>query len=147
MIYVECKPDRVLIQTLTGREVEHLANKSAVFRVLQQKNNNIGIVDEDPNSPQPPYLRKMKLVKKQNNVTLYRDANRNKVIILSPRLEEWILEAVRQEKIQISNFGLPEDPNQFSHIVNFNIGKFQQLLHQLKQNKRLSTLREFILDQ
>jgi hypothetical protein len=69
------------------------------------------------------------------------------IIVICPRLEEWILEIAKQENINLSEFNLPDNPSEFHSTVNFNITNFQKLLHKLKEteNKRLLALKEFIL--
>ncbi len=147
MIYVECKPDKALISHIVGGEIKHLGNKSEVCKTLERTKNSIGIIDEDPHSHQPPYIKKIKFIKSEENLKLYRDENnKNKIILICPRLEEWILEIVREEKIDIRDYGFSEDPNQFHNEVNLKIPKFQQLINKLKRskNKRLLRLKEFI---
>ena len=70
------------------------------------------------------------------------------LIIICPRLEDWIIKASIEEKINLNNYDLPSNPVDFHSIININpnITKFQNLLHELlkKENKRLLTLRECI---
>ena len=151
MIYVECKPDKVLIHTLvniSSKDIEHCAGKSGVCNKLKLKENSVGIIDKDPGSKPPPYLREFELKDKKFSLELYLDRERrNKIIIISPRLEDWILEIAKEEGINLSDYKLPEAPDEFHNVVNANITKFQQLLHHLikKENKRILTLKEFIL--
>jgi hypothetical protein len=54
MIYVECKPDKILVIVLTNKtpdEIFHFGGKSEIFRRMQRERNVIGIVDEDPSAP------------------------------------------------------------------------------------------------
>ena len=61
MIYVECSPDAALVRKLgiPKREIRHSSGKGEVLkRVL--KGASIGVVDEDPGSPQPRRLEEFK---------------------------------------------------------------------------------------
>jgi len=150
MIYVECKPDKILVHVLTNKtpdEIEHCGGKSEVLNKLKITKESIGIIDEDPESLSLYQLIKnFKLIKHQHSLKLYSDENKNKIIVICPRLEDWIIEISIQEDIKLSNYNLPEDSNTFHKIINFNISKFQMLLQRLakSKNERLSTLKEFI---
>jgi hypothetical protein len=151
MIYVECKPDKTLVIVLTNKtpdEIFHFGGKSEIFRRMQRERNVIGIVDEDPSAPTHPYIRNLNLENQKYSLKLYLDKPRaNKLIVICPRLEDWILEIAKQENINLSDFKIPDNPSEFHSTVNFNITNFQKLLHKLKEteNKRLLALKEFIL--
>jgi hypothetical protein len=147
MIYVECKPDKILIHTLDIREITHFGGRCFVCRELERRKNLVAVIDEDPRGPQPSYLKKLKLIKQQNSLKLFYDKeNNNKVIMICPRLEEWILKAAKQQKIKLSDYNLPHESNQFHLVVNLDITNFQKLIHTLKKskNKMLITLKKFI---
>lgn len=137
MIYVECKPDKALINHLIGGDIEHLGNKSEVCKRLEKLKNSIGIIDEDPNSPKPHYLKKLQYIKEKDDLKLYKDnENNNKVILICPRLEEWILDIVRKEEINLKDHNFPDNPNEFHNIVNINITEFQLLINKIKKRKK-----------
>jgi len=51
MIFVDCKPDRVLVWSIMGiskREIRHAGNKLRVCKELERRRNCRGLVDEDP---------------------------------------------------------------------------------------------------
>lgn len=64
MYLVECKPDTVLIITLTltsRKNIVHAGSKSELLKKLTERySNSKGIIDEDSWSIQPPYLQKFK---------------------------------------------------------------------------------------
>ena len=63
MLYVECNADYVLVKTLgvPRKEINHCGGKAKVCRLLgkEETENCKGLVDEDPFSVQPPYLKKL----------------------------------------------------------------------------------------
>ena len=100
MIYVECKPDELLVRQVTNlprRQVIHEAKgKGGVFNRLMRYRNLVAMVDEDPGATQPTYMRHLSLNQDMANLglRLYFDSSRNhRVVVLCPRLEEWLLRA------------------------------------------------------
>ncbi|MHA1383087.1 MAG: hypothetical protein ACTSR3_04915 [Candidatus Helarchaeota archaeon] len=94
MIYFECKADEELITVLgiTRRERMHAGNKPWVCKLLGKDQGSIGMVDEDPNSIQPPYIDEMTEVNYQKDIRLLYDSQHDNFIIqLCPRLENWII--------------------------------------------------------
>ena len=109
MYLVECKPDAVLVKSITfvpKRKIEHVGNKSELLKKLTvgHYNNSVGIIDEDPWSAQPPYLLRFTL---RQNLTSYNfkilhyTSKNNILIVLDPRLEEWVLKSVEETNIDL----------------------------------------------
>jgi hypothetical protein len=148
MVYVECKPDRELVRTIKpGEIVIHAGGKSGVCKRLENAYHAKGLVDEDPQSARPPYMDKLKSLDGRESVKLYYDRFRkNFLIVLCPRLEEWILNAVKELNIDLKDYNLPADPNKLHAVINSNLKNFRELLHTLKQkqSKKLAVLEEFL---
>jgi len=145
---VECKPDAVLIKSLTlapRKRIEHAGNKSQLLKKLTEHySNSKGIIDEDPGSIQPPHLQKFK--QKQDLPScklriLHQKGRNNTLIILCPALEEWILDTAKEAKIDPQEYGLPKDPTKLHQQINIQIDKFQKLIKDLANSKRLKTLK------
>jgi hypothetical protein len=64
MIYIECRPDKILVEALSVPEEEiiHAGSKGNVCNRLSRIRNSKGLVDEDPESAQPTYIRRLKLL-------------------------------------------------------------------------------------
>jgi len=148
MVYVECKPDRELVRTIKpGEIVIHAGGKSGVCKRLENAYHAKGLVDEDPQSARPPYIKKLEYLDEEESVKLYYDRFRkNFLIVLCPRLEEWILNAVKELNIDLKDYNLPADPNKLHAVINSNLKNFRDLLHTLKQkqSKKLAVLEEFL---
>jgi hypothetical protein len=154
MIYVECKADKSLVHVIANirpYEIEHCSGKNEVLKRLSKDKRSIGIIDEDPDAPSPTELKefecKFKYRKSELSLKFYYEkSNNNLLIIICPNLENWIIEASKEEKINLNSYDLPSNPVDFHNIINPNITKFQNLLHGLlkRKNKRLLTLRECI---
>jgi hypothetical protein len=138
MIYVECKADKSLVHVIADvrpYEIEHCPGKNEVLKKLLKDKKSIGIIDEDPNAPSPNELKELKFECRESRLSLkfcYERSNNNLLIIICPRLEDWIIEASKKEKINLNSYDLPSNPVDFHNIINPNITKFQNLLHVLK---------------
>ena len=77
MIFVECKPDLLLVGKITGKskkELLHSGNKGGVIKNLSRSKGAIGVVDEDPGHAQPKYIHSMVLLFSLFRVLNYRAA-------------------------------------------------------------------------
>lgn len=149
MYLVECNPDEALVKTVTmssGRNIKHAGNKSELLKVLSQRfDNSKGLMDEDPLSIQPPHLAKFHEIHdltRCNIKILEQKSRNNTIIMLCPRLEDWILQAAKEANVSPAQFGLPDDPIKLHEQINIRIDKFQKLLDALKTSKRLQELKK-----
>jgi len=138
MIFVECKPDRTLTQFLIENfpaEIVHSGNKPGVCKKLKKNQNCIGLIDEDPNSVQPSYIDNLELEYdlEQFEIRVLKDqTNNNRLIILKPRLEEWIIATTRNCNIEMEPFGLDSNPHHLHSIINTSLDLFMELIVFLK---------------
>ena len=152
-IFVECYNDKILIENILKEEkkINHCGSNSQVCRQLKNKEKTIGVID-GRNKEVLPYFKETKFKYKQEKKTLglelYIDEKENKLIIIYPELEEWILEALKESKISVENFELPDNPADFKRMAQANPSKFQPLLHNLikEGNKRIAALKELLED-
>ena len=153
MIYVECKPDQKLVQLASGfqqREIIHeLKGKYGIAARLGDQRNASGMLDEDPGKHQPSYLTKLHVSDEiiDAGLKLLKDTARgNQVILLMPRLEEWVLRAAHDVDLDVIRLGLPRNPNRLHEEINLDIRKFERLLRELESNNsfRLKALGNLI---
>jgi len=142
MIYTECKPDSVLAKTLgiPKKEIIHLGGKPEVCKQLEKQENWKGLIDEDPFSIQPSYLKKLEVRENLSNYgfkVLNDNSNNNDLIVLCPRLEEWVLKATKEAKIDIKRYNLPDDSEHLHKVINLNIDKFEKLIKDLKGKSKM----------
>ena len=141
MIYVECKPDLALVKSLTNvtrRGITHeFKGKGEICNRLRKQTNCKGLVDEDPTSAQPPYVKEARL---ENDLSeheiklLYDGTNNNYLIVLCPRLEEWILKAAREAGKDVRKYDLPNDAARLHRHINISLDRFENLLEDLKDS-------------
>lgn len=148
MIFVECDPDRVLVCSLgiSRREVVHAGNKPGVCRRLKRCSNCKGLVDEDPHSVQPSYLCGLTVVDGRDGVRVLYDSRRsNFLVVLCPRLEEWVLRVAREAGVDLRNYGLPNDGGALHRMVNLKINRFRELVLALRARSKVLKRLEAIL--
>ena len=155
MLYVECLPDETLARRVTGlpkREIIHqIKGKYEVLERLALRSNSVALVDEDPTSNQPRYLVQMQLREEYAQLELQvraDEARGNSVVILRPRLEEWLVEAAHRENIRLSEsrYNLPDDAKQLKKVINRDLRKLDRLIDDLltAQSPRILKLRELL---
>lgn len=141
MHVVECDPDVVLVSSLASipkRRVMHVGGKHQVLRRLIIKDrDSIGLIDQDPLSVQPlkflQRFREIEYSEMDKLKILHYTLRNNRLIVLCPRLEEWIIEAANRARVDLSRYNLPGNPSQLHEIVNFRLNRFKQLIETLMQ--------------
>jgi len=151
MVYVECKADFTLVESITEipkKEIIHEGGKSEVCKKLEKKKNCKGLVDEDPWSVQPPYVKKLGMKEDLSSYDLkilHDNSNKNALIVLCPRLEEWELKAAKEVNVDMKQYDLPKEPSKLHAIININLDKFERLIESLKQrSNRLKALKKLL---
>jgi hypothetical protein len=155
MHVVECDPDVILMSSLTSiseRKIMHANGKHAVLRRLTLKDtNSIGMIDQDPLSTQPTkFLQKFTETEHSeiHKLKTLRYARRNNVlVVLCPRLEEWIIEASVRANINLERYNLPNSGSELHGIINFKLNRFRQLVGDLlRQSDRVKTLQAHLTE-
>jgi len=148
MIAVECGPDVILVRVLgvPSKKIYHAGSKGRVVKAVE-KFGGIGIIDEDPGCPQPKLLLNYSIAVTYEQLGIrILTRNNKRIIVICPRLEEFIIEACKESKINPRKFGLPLDPAQFHRKVNSRLRNFKMLLETLLKvkNRRMKILRKII---
>jgi len=149
MFVAECDPGVALVEILTSpsrRRIKHAGGKSMVIRKLMRTHeNSIGMIDEDPNSIQPDDIQKFRETDYSDRDQIrirHHNQRNNRLIVLCPRLEEWIIGASREANLDLRNYNLPNDPSELHEIINIRINRFRQLVEDLRQrSSRVKSLR------
>ena len=136
-------------------QVEHGFGRSKVAGRVEQEQKAIGIIDKDPLAGELEYLKEYDEKDTIGSIKLLvrRDDDGERVIRraiqLSPRLEDWLYEAARRNRIPPEKFGLPDDPEEFHRMSlkpkgnNQKIQKFLVAFNRAKDDE-ISTLRKWI---
>jgi len=147
MIYVECKPDEVLVKALgiPRRGVIHEHCKGNICNRLLKSRDSKGLVDDDPRSGQPSYVRNLKVESQGQNIKLLLDEQRsNHLIVLCPTLEEFVLKASEEAGVDVKAFGLPDTLEELHKVINIRLEKFNELIPEIRNSPLFKTLDSFI---
>lgn len=158
MIFVECDPDEVLVKSLTrGKIIKHPSNKPRVCSQLAKTNGSVAMVDEDPKSVQHPYIDKLKGTGQVSflsghDLTVLCDKSRdNRIVLICPRLEDWLLKAASEAGLNIEDYFLPRKPSGLHDVLtlgnknNKHMDNYKKLLYDLgKSSTRVKTLKELL---
>jgi hypothetical protein len=149
MLLLECKPDEELARRLgrIRRDCLHLNDKGRVCNWLKRKEGLVAMIDEDPGAAQPPYLKELKRVSDEHGIRVLCDESRgHRVVILQPRLEEWVIETARTANIAMEGFGLSERGNELHREINSRLPGFAKLVDRLLdvQSPRMACLQRLI---
>lgn len=118
MIHLECDNDEALMLALGKpiRQISHHAGKGRVSKGLSTSNRagDIGLIDQDPGQPPPPYLRQYKTVEQssQLGLVLSKHPTEGKHLIeIQPDLEPWLYRIGPAVGINPTDHRLPEKPS------------------------------------
>jgi hypothetical protein len=149
-IVLECNPDEALVKVLgyTRKMITHQSSRGEVINYLKKNPLAIGIVDDDPGSAKPTYFSKFtRETEEQFDVeSFYIPKLKTRVIVIKPRLEEWILKQAVASQINLKQYSMPADANELHKIINTRIPRFEGLLKEMlvKENPGLKHLRNLI---
>ena len=151
MILVECYPDAALLRALgvSKKQLRHERCKGEVVKRVRKFDCVTGLIDEDPASAQPRDLDNYKEVQAMEGLRLLarRDDKNKRLIIVCPRLEDWLIQRAGLSNIKPEDYGVPSHPNHLHSIVRYDQRDgFQQFLSELKErDKGMHLLRRWVL--
>jgi len=140
LLYLECYPDEKLVTVLgkTRKQFEHAGDIGGVCTLLKKHSGKLGLVDEDPGKPHPNYLKDLQFVSETYRIKLLTDPQRdNLVLVIRPRLEEWVVWMARQHDLDLKrDFGIPARTGPELHgVINQHLPKFERLIQRLVTEK------------
>jgi hypothetical protein len=144
-LYVECKPDETVALALgvPRREIIHASGSGGVCSQLARHSGVAGMVDEDPHAAHPPYLKALAEKSWQHEIReLWDEERKNRVIVLSPRLEDWVVATTNPAKQKMTDFGFDSDTGVKLHgEINQRLPSLKRLLEALLAAKSPRILR------
>ena len=155
-IILECKPDEVFIRALgfSKKQIIHQPNKGEVINFLRKNPSLVcvGIIDEDPGTTQPKHLNEFVFNHElsKHNFSVFESKRTNHLIIMiKPRLEDWILNVAKTSHVSPGEFSLPDDPRHLHKVINYQLQKFRLMLLQIlsKKSEALIALKKIIAQQ
>lgn len=153
-VLVECNADEVVLRNLgvPKKQLDHEGCKGEVINRLKELPGATGIVDEDPASTQHRDL-KASYRKVDSGEGLYllvrQGSGGQRLVVICPKLEDWLIERAESSGIRPEDYGLPSDPDRLHSIPRYEQKEgFRRFIAQLKeQDKGMHLLRRWILEQ
>lgn len=156
MIIIECRADITLVKCLISIPEKNIIHENkgkggVCYQLSTNWTDSKGLIDQDPDSPQPIYVKNASSYKLLSHVdiNILHDSSRNNdLIMLCPRLEDWILKSAKEAKIDVSQHGLPGDVKLLHKVLDHQLNEFRILLHIMLKRKpdRLMTLKKLLED-
>jgi hypothetical protein len=150
-IVVECNPDEALVKTLglTRKKIVHQNNKGEVCNYFEKSSIKVALIDEDPGKGQPNYLKLFLVDEEKFDIRKLTQKSTGKIIlVIKPRLEEWVLTQCVKSKINPEKFHLPNQAKRLKDVINLRLQHFASLLNELKkkENEGLKYLQSAIIN-
>ena len=149
-IIPECYIDTNLVETLlqigTGKEhtVNHQKGCNNVACTMRKiEGFAVGVVDTD--KKQPSYWGEFVLIKDSQHLSLKKHESRSQyVILINPALERFLLDCVKEAELDLQDYGLPSNFDEFRHLTkdvdSKRETKFKNLFKALQIHKEMQIL-------
>lgn len=137
----ECYADGGLLRTFgfSRRQVDHRGSKYKVVWAVLRLDDRIGLVDEDPGQNPSEDLKRFTTVYQEHDIEVLERGDK-RIVVLCPRLEEWLLRTARLARIDVRKYGLPNDPETLHGVINDELDKLGRLLENLSSHERMRAL-------
>lgn len=133
-LHLECDADEQVALSLgvTRRAISHQGGRGEVCNKLKKGKDLLGMVDEDPQARPTEYMRTLPAQSFEHGVRVLTDTQRNnRLLILCPKLENWLVKAAHDAALRLSEFGLPDNAHALHGVSNFRLRNIDQLVRRL----------------
>ena len=151
-VLVECNADEVVLRNLgvSKKQLFHFGGKDKLITRLRNLPGAIGVVDEDPTSFQhPDLMASYHQVESAEGLCLLtcQGSGGQRLVIVCPKLEDWLIGRAKSSGIRPEDYGLPSDPDRLHSIPRYEQKEgFHRFIQELKQDKGMRLLRRWILE-
>ena len=150
-VLVECYPDEALMRALgvPRKRLRHEHCKGDVVNRLRKLPLAIGMVDEDPGSAQPRDLTdsyRQSQAAEGLRLLTRQGSDAQKLIVVCPRLEDWLIHRADASGIKPEDYGLPGDPRRLHSVPHYEQEDgFQRFLAELiARDETMNLLRQWV---
>lgn len=120
MLLIECDLDEHIVKRIgiPKSKIIHESGKGEISIHLKLNQGTVGLVDEDPNSSQPQDFENYEIIEDFGNLSLRKKNAKNAkfLIIIKPRLEEWLIRCGDANNIDIQKYGFSKDGDHIHNI-------------------------------
>ena len=150
-VFVECYPDAAVVGALgvARKRLRHERCKGEVVKKVLKLGSAVGVIDEDPGSAQPRDLANYEEVQAAAGLRLLarRGDTGRTLIIICPRLEEWLIHRAKTAAVKPEDYGLPSDPDRLHSVPHYEQRQgFRQFLDELmgRDAEGIGLLRQWV---
>ena len=123
-VLVECNADEVVLRNLgvPKQQLFHFGGKDKLITRLRDLPDAIGVIDEDPDSTQH---RDLKASYRQTDsgeglrLLTRQGSSGQKLVVVCPKLEDWLIARAKSSGIRPEDHGLPGDPDRLHGIPRY----------------------------
>ena len=153
-ILVECNADEAVLRALglPRKQLLHFGGKYELVKKLKERTHDVGMIDEDPGKGQPPQdMSSYRQTDSAEGLHLLTRRGRGgqRLVVICPKLEDWLIARAKSSGIRPEDYGLPSDPDRLHSIPRYEQKEgFRRFLSELKeQDKGMHLLRRWILEE
>jgi hypothetical protein len=144
-LFVECKPDETLAIALgvSKRDLIHAGNRAGVCAQVSRRSGTTGMVDEDPETAPQRYMKSLDERPMEHEVrALYDSQRQNRLVVICPRLEDWLVQSAKSSGLKMTDFGFESDNGRHLHReINHRLENLDRLVKQLLSARNARILR------
>ena len=150
-VLVECNADEVVLLALglPRKQLLHFGGKYELVKKLKDRAHDVGMVDEDPGKLQPQDIGSYRQTDSAEGLHLLtrQGSGGQRLIMICPKLEDWLIARAKSSGIRPEDYGLPSDPDRLHSIPRYEQKQgFSRFLTELKERDRgMRLLRQWIL--
>jgi hypothetical protein len=151
-VLVECDADEAVLRALglPRKQLLHFGGKYELLKKLKDRAHDVGMVDEDPGKVQPKDIGSYRQTDSAEGLRLLTRQGRGgqRLVIVCPKLEDWLIQRAKSSGIRPEDYGLPSDPDRLHSIPRYEQKEgFRRFLSELKeQDKGMHLLRRWIFE-
>ena len=151
-VLVECDADETVLRALglPKKQLLHFGGKYELLKKLKERTNDVGMVDEDPGKLQPKDMGNYRQTESAEGLHLLTRRGRGgqRLVVICPKLEDWLIERAKSSGIRPEDYGLPSDPDKLHSIPRYEQKEgFCRFLAELKErDSGMHLLRRWILE-
>lgn len=146
----ECYIDTNLIETISFKGCNHQKSCSMVANTMKKKYAErfaVGIIDKD--KKEISYLKEFSLIANTQQIYLFKHKEKPHYIIqIAPAVEKFILAAVAEKNIKLSDYALPDDFEELKKRTKSVESKqdvvFRELFKNISDSSNMMTLRKVL---
>jgi len=148
VVYVEGHADRTLLELLgIGNDVCVAGGKGKVIRRVAKEPAAVGLVDDDPSAAIPRAMEQFQCLDSFGQIVrLQHPGTGGYLIVICPRLEEWLYARAEASGLDPTQYGLPSDPRGLHRRPRYHRHQgFRKLVSDLvERDPQLQKLRDWI---